>query len=82
VKHAWIDGQVKHDPLAVLCDVLDVSVSGYRAWKRGGRPGRQRLKRNFAPETPNRVWTADLTYIWTDEGWLTWRWCGTCSIGR
>jgi len=43
VKYAWIDGQVKHYPLAVLCDVLDVSISGYRAWKRGGRPGRQRL---------------------------------------
>jgi putative transposase len=28
------------------------------------------LERNFAPETPNQVWTADLTYIWTDEGWL------------
>ncbi len=25
---------------------------------------------NFSPEAPNRVWTADLTYIWTDEGWL------------
>jgi putative transposase len=28
------------------------------------------LERNFAPEAPNRVWTADLTYIWTEEGWL------------
>ena len=29
-----------------------------------------RLDRNFAPAAPNQVWTADLTYIWTDEGWL------------
>jgi putative transposase len=28
------------------------------------------LERNFSPEAPNRVWTADLTYVWTDEGWL------------
>lgn len=28
------------------------------------------LERNFTPEAPNQVWTADLTYIWTDEGWL------------
>jgi putative transposase len=28
------------------------------------------LERNFSPEAPNRVWSADLTYIWTDEGWL------------
>ena len=29
-----------------------------------------RLDRNFTPSAPNQVWTADLTYIWTDEGWL------------
>ena len=28
------------------------------------------LARDFAPSAPNRVWTADLTYVWTDEGWL------------
>jgi putative transposase len=28
------------------------------------------LERNFAPEAPNRAWSADLTYVWTDEGWL------------
>ena len=28
------------------------------------------LERNFAPPAPNRVWSADLTYVWTDEGWL------------
>ena len=28
------------------------------------------LARDFAPAAPNQVWTADMTYIWTDEGWL------------
>ena len=28
------------------------------------------LDRNFAPAAPNRVWTSDITYLWTDEGWL------------
>lgn len=28
------------------------------------------LARDFTPDAPNRVWTADMTYIWTDEGWL------------
>lgn len=28
------------------------------------------LERNFAPAAPNQAWSADLTYIWTDEGWL------------
>ena len=29
-----------------------------------------RLDRNFEPAAPNQVWSADLTYLWTDEGWL------------
>lgn len=28
------------------------------------------LRRNFVAEAPDRVWLADLTYIWTAEGWL------------
>ena len=145
MRYAWIDTQRKVYPLPVMCDVLTVSISGYRAWRRGGKPSRTRLTdiqmlalirvihaelkgaygsprmtrelrdrgfpaskprverlmrengikarhkrrykattdskhslpvaknlldRNFMPTTPNQVWTADMTYIWTDEGWL------------
>ena len=28
------------------------------------------LQRNFNPAAPNQVWTGDITYIATDEGWL------------
>lgn len=145
MKYAWLDSQRCDFELAELCAVLDVSVSGYRAWKGGGSPNRKRLMnvqmlaliraihaelkgaygsprmvlelrargfsaskgrverlmrenginarhkrrfkattdskhalpvagnlldRNFTPSAPNRVWTADMTYIWTDEGWL------------
>lgn len=28
------------------------------------------LARDFSPAVPNRVWTGDITYIATDEGWL------------
>ncbi len=28
------------------------------------------LNRDFTPEAPNQVWTSDITYIATDEGWL------------
>jgi len=28
------------------------------------------LNRNFQPALPNTVWTGDITYIQTDEGWL------------
>jgi putative transposase len=140
-----LDGERRHYPLPVLCDTLDVSISGYRAWKRGGTAERKHLtdaqllvliraihaqfkgaygsprmvdelrgrgfpaakarverlmrehgirarhkrryqattdskhglpvaenllNRHFNPAAPNQVWTADLTYVWTDEGWL------------
>jgi transposase InsO family protein len=28
------------------------------------------LERNFSVARPDEVWTTDITYIWTDEGWL------------
>lgn len=28
------------------------------------------LNREFAVTSPNRVWVADITYLWTKEGWL------------
>ena len=42
MKYAWIDAQGDF-ALAELCAVLEVSVSGYRAWKHGGKPDRKRL---------------------------------------
>jgi putative transposase len=145
VRYAWIDTQRKVFPLPALVEALAVSASGYRAWKRGGRPNRTRLTdaqllaliqtihqelkgaygsprmlreirergfpagkerverlmrqngirarhkrrykattdskhalpvapnllaRNFTPSAPNQAWAADLTYVWTTEGWL------------
>ena len=28
------------------------------------------LNRDFTPTEPNKAWSADITYIWTNEGWL------------
>jgi putative transposase len=28
------------------------------------------LDRNFDDVAPNKVWTTDITYVWTLEGWL------------
>lgn len=36
MKYAWIDGQRDSFALETLCEVLDVSASGFAAWKRGG----------------------------------------------
>jgi putative transposase len=145
VKYAWIDANRAAYALNEMCSVLDVSISGFRAWKCGGTPERKRLAhaqlialmkaiheelkaaygsprmmrelplrgfsvgkerterlmrengirarhkrrykvttdsrhglpvapnllaREFAPTEPNQVWTSDITYLWTDEGWL------------
>lgn len=44
MKYAWLAAhRQKFELSAALCTVLEVSVSGYRAWKRGGRPRRTRL---------------------------------------
>ena len=29
-----------------------------------------RLQRCFVAERPHQVWTSDITFVWTDEGWL------------
>jgi len=34
------------------------------------RFARDLVQRNFTPAEPNRVWSSDITYIATDEGWL------------
>ncbi len=152
MKYAWIARHKNHWPVALTCEVLDVSASGYfEHWRRKeanqpGKPGTKKrindvtllvhirvihaevkgeygwprmwrelqdrdvpvgkervrrlmklhgiqargkkkfvvttdskhnlpiaenlLARNFTPEAPNRVWTSDITYIATDEGWL------------
>ena len=145
MKYAWIDAQRNDYGLDEMCSILDVSISGYRSWKRGGKPNRKRLtdsqmlaliqaihaefkgmygsprmvrelrsrgfpaskerverlmrenniharhkrrykvttdskhnmpvaanllNRNFMPDAPNLVWTSDITYLWTNEGWL------------
>jgi putative transposase len=28
------------------------------------------LQRDFSPACPDQVWSTDITYLWTDEGWL------------
>jgi putative transposase len=43
VKYAWIKRHRAIYPLGLMCALLAVSLSGFRAWLRGGSPDRQRL---------------------------------------
>ncbi len=148
MKYAFIERNRRHWPISVLCEVLEVSPSGFhqrrqrvaqdkpqrsrvsddallahikaihaevkgeygwpRMWKelvaRGVRVGKERvrklmvqhgvrarhkrkyiattnsnhglpvapnlLERNFTALAPNQVWTSDITYLATAEGWL------------
>ena len=145
MKYAWIDAQARRWPMGMLCKTLEVSESGFKAWRSGGKPRAKRLSdqqllsvirgihqqyrgaygsprlyrelrargyrvgkerverlmrehgirarhkrrwrattdskhslpvaadligRDFAPARPNQSWGADITYLWTDEGWL------------
>jgi len=144
VRYAWLVDQRDSYPLERLCAALNVSPSGYAAWKQGGRRSKRlsdvqlltliraiheeskgsygwprvwkelrengspaskervcklmqanvirarhkrrykattdskhhlpvapnRLDRHFATERPDQVWTADITYVPTTEGWL------------
>jgi transposase InsO family protein len=36
----------------------------------GARYAPDQLRRSFIAERPHAVWTSDITYIWTAEGWL------------
>lgn len=43
MEYAWIDEHRRKYGLAESCGVLDVSISGHQAWKRGGGPNRKQL---------------------------------------
>jgi len=38
--------------------------------RKGQRTMPDLVKRNFVAEQPDQLWTGDVTYIWTREGWL------------
>jgi putative transposase len=50
---------------------------------RHGLPVAQNLlDRNFTSTAPNQVWTSDITYLWTNDGWLYPAICWICSIAK
>ncbi len=49
-----------------------VHPNPYAALKEAGESKvcKHRLSRNFTVKRPDRVWTGDITYIWTHSGWV------------
>jgi putative transposase len=144
MKYAFIDAHRVHYPVPMMCELFEVSRSGYHAWRGRGPSPRQlentrmvaqirvihaasdgsygsprvyeelraqgnvvslnrvrrlmkkngiaarhkrkfrattdsrhglpvapnRLEQNFVAERLDQVWLTDVTYLWTDEGWL------------
>ena len=144
MRYAFIDAHRAHYAVPMMCELLDVSRSGYHAWRGRGPSPRElenvrlvvqiravhsasddnygsprvheelraqgnvvslnrvrrlmkkhgiaarhkrkfrattdsrhklpvapnRLEQNFVAARPDQVWLTDVTYLWTDEGWL------------
>jgi putative transposase len=80
MRFQFIEDHRDEFPVTRTCKVLDVSPSGYYAWR--DRPPSARemanrellapnlLKRDFTADRPNQKWLSDITYIPTQEGWL------------
>lgn len=54
---ALVPGPYKRSPYAIMKKASQPKVCEYL------------LDRNFSPPAQNKVWTGDITYIWTQNGW-------------
>jgi len=70
------DHHISRKRVARLMQELDICAVAKRKYKattdsKHSKPvAENRLNRNFTPEKPNTSWVADITYIYTQEGWL------------
>jgi transposase InsO family protein len=68
--------QVSLNTVASLMSKHGIAARTRRKFKATTNSDHQRpvaenvLKRQFVKGSPNRVWVSDITYVWTDEGWL------------
>jgi putative transposase len=68
--------QISRQRVVRLMAKLGISVGSKRKFKLTTDSGHNLpvaanvVDRNFATSEPDRAWVADITYIWTTEGWL------------
>ena len=75
-----IDAAKKEFPVQRLCKVLGVSQSGYARQRRRFKRTTDSLhafpvapnllNQDLNATGPNQKWGADISYVWTREGWL------------
>jgi len=66
-------GRKRVERLMQELDICAVAKRKYKATtdSQHGKPvAENHLNRNFTTDKPNASWVADITYIWTREGWL------------
>lgn len=68
--------RVGENRVARLMRLHDIRAKTVKKWKATTDSGHKlpvaanTLDRKFRITQPNRVWAGDITYVWTDEGWL------------
>ena len=68
--------KVNHKRIVRLMRLIGLRSKVRKKFKRTTRRCKDRdaspnlLQQNFTTDGPNRVWISDITYIWTEEGWL------------
>jgi putative transposase len=68
--------KVNHKRIARLMRLAGLCSKIQRQFKRTTRRCKDQdaspnlLKQNFTTDGPNRVWISDITYVWTEDGWL------------
>jgi putative transposase len=60
-------GRLSNEALLSHIRAIHAEVKGEYGWP---RIWKELLARDFTPAAPDRVWSSDITYIATDEGWL------------
>lgn len=67
---------VGRDKVSRLMKSLHLRAKAAKKWKHTTDSNHKQpiapnlLKQNFTAEKPNTIWTTDITYIWTQEGWI------------